>query len=701
MDKQVYWAFLDTYDTITLLVNERAPSGAHEPFFLIDKVTEESIELKVIDVTELIDGIKYQLKICGFISFSHSFELMDGHQLRVPLVLGAVPRTERFDQQFYAPTVKLGITYEKRQTIFRIWSPTASHISVVLYKEERCLYEMKSMLNGVWEVTIPGDLDQVRYRYHIIQSGREREVTDPYGIASTANGTHSVVVELAKTTPILPIRPQLKQATDAIIYEVSIRDFTIHETAPVNHKQRGKYLGLAELAYLKELGVTHIQLLPIYDFEGVDELDPEASYNWGYNPSQYNVPEGSYATDAADPYSRINELKTLINTLHEQGLGVIMDVVYNHVYERKTHPFDGIVPTYFYRYDKNGVATNGSGCGNDIASERRMVRKFILDSVKFWLEEYDLDGFRFDLMGLIDVETMNEVRKICDAIDPTILLYGEGWNIPTALAEEKRAALHNAHLLPRISHFNDTFRDVIKGSTFDHLEKGLVLGNMGLIERAKHVLAGSSGRVIGERYKFFDPVQSINYVECHDNHTFWDRMKLSNEGESEEVRRKRQLLATAMVIFAQGIPFIHGGQEFFRTKKGVENSYQDSDEINAIDWNEAGRHQSEIDLVKGYFEIRKAHGAFRFPSSFLVKKHLQISDHNESIIEYTLRDVEAYGPYSEIRVFFNLKDEPTILPMTLEGFHLIADVKNSGLTPLKSLNDVLFLAPLSTTIIVK
>ena len=703
MNKQVYQAYLDTYCDITLLVSEHVSEKVCEPFFLIDQTTGETFELHVKKAVKLAHDLKYHLGINGFISFFHSFQLIDSQQLETPLRIGAVTRTDWFDQRFYNPTVKLGMTYEKAQTTFKIWSPTALRVWVVLGEENPHSYDMTCTLNGVWERTISKDLEQVPYRYLIVQSGGEREVTDPYGVASTVNGTHSVVVDLAKTRLTSPApRPPLKQATDAVIYEVSIRDFTIHPTAPVEH--HGKYLGLAQLNYLKELGVTHLQLLPIFDFEGVDELEPEAAYNWGYNPSQYNVPEGSYATDPTDPYSRINELKKLINALHEQGLGVIMDVVYNHVYDRKTFPFDGMVSTYFYRYGEHGIATNGSGCGNDLASERRMVRKFILDSVKFWLEEYGIDGFRFDLMGLLDIETMNEVRKICDAVHPEILLYGEGWNLPTALADEQKATLYNAHQLPRMAHFNDTFREVIKGPTFDYFKRGLTLGNMDLIETAQHVLAGSSGRTIGETFKFFDPVQSINYVECHDNHTFWDRAKLSNAQDSEAILQKRQLLATAMVIFAQGIPFLHGGQEFFRTKKGVENSYQKGDEINAINWDDVKRYKSEIELVKGYLQIRKSHAAFRFPSSYLVKKHLQLSDYDETVIEYALKNVKAYGPYDEIRLFFNLKEQSFSLSTSLKGFHVIANEKKSGCTPLKTfLNEKseLVLAPLSTTIMVK
>ncbi|MCL1991088.1 MAG: type I pullulanase [Defluviitaleaceae bacterium] len=698
-----YKAYLDEYNEITLLVDTHIQDVTDAPFFLIDLMTGEEIELIVKEVIELGQYIKYRLLICEFIKLLHAFDVVDGKGVKSPLRLGGITRTKWFDQRFYDATVKLGISYEKKQTQFRIWSPTAVAVSVVLYQDDHPhFYEMTRTTNGVWERLITQNLEGVRYRYDINHRHISKEVIDPYGIASTENGTHSVVVDLEKTVQIDPaLRPELKQMTDAIIYEVSIRDFTIH--SKIAKEKRGKYVGLLELDYLKELGVTHIQLLPIYDFEGVDELHPDAAYNWGYNPSQYNVPEGSYATDPTDPYKRINELKTLINALHQAGFRVIMDVVYNHVYNRQTFPFEAQVSTYFYRYDLHGRATNGSGCGNDIASERAMVRKFMLDSVKFWLTEYGMDGFRFDLMGLLDIKTMNEIRKLCDTIDPTIMLYGEGWELDTALETHQKATLANMQFLPRIAHFNDTFRDVIKGSTFNHLEKGLALGNLTFLDLGKALLAGSSGRQLGESFKFLHPAQTINYVECHDNHTFWDRANMSNAQESDETRRKRQLLATAMVIFAQGIPFLHAGQEFFRTKKGVENSYQDSDDINAMDWERAATYQKEIDLVKGYLKIRKAHAAFRFPSSLLVKKHVSLSDHQQSVMIYELNDVKKFGDYSHIKVLFNLKEEWMTYPTELADFHMIANEEQSGLNTLHAfINETeLALPPLSTTILVK
>lgn len=690
MKRKINQAYLESKNTITLMIDKT--NHSIEKFHLLENASNKTTFLHKVIEEKTAEGINYTLKIQGFISYSSTYEVVVNGAFKVPLVIGKVTQTEWFDQQFYAPTAKLGMFYEKKQTTFRIWSPTASAVSVLLYCENRIKHEMKLTLNGIWELTIAGNLDGVCYRYLVKNGHEEKETIDPYGIASTENGTYSAVVDLEKTPKVPQLTPELKQPTDAIIYEVNIRDFTIHESSPTDAK--GQYLGLSEIDHLKELGVTHIQLLPIYDFEGVDELVPTESYNWGYNPSQYNVPEGSYASDPKEPYTRINELKTLINTLHEKGLYVVMDVVYNHVYETKTHPFNVFVPGYYYRYDEAGNQIEGSGCGNDVASERRMVRKYIVDSITYWLEEYGIDGFRFDLMGLLDIRTMNEVRKACDQVDPSILLYGEGWHIPTGIPEANQASMVNAYQMPRISHFNDFFRNTLKGSNFDDDESGLVSGNLDFIDAGKAVLAGVMAN-------FYDPVQSINYVECHDDHTLWDRIKINNPSDSDEMLQKRHLLATSMTIFAQGIPFLHGGQDFFRSKQGVKNSYRDSDEINAIVWEDVKKHQWAIELVKGYLEIRKSHGAFRFMSSAQVERYLKITDHEKSVIEYKLENVEKYGPHAEIRVYFNFNNHPITLKDNFEGFSVIANAGKSGTIPLLSLKEKLFLAPLSTTVVVE
>ena len=712
MTKNKFKAYFDEYNKITVLVGRHYNNGEIAPFSLFDMETSESYELKVEERAELGDQLKYSLSIQGFIGVGREYQVVDVNQAKAPLTLGYIARTEAFDKRYFYNGDDLGAVYKPEKTTFKIWAPTATGIQVILYDSGTILYRsMERQSLGVWELEVNQDLEGWRYRYEIVNNQTRQEVTDPYGTASSENGTYSVIINPEKLIPIQHgIGPVLDQATDAIIYELSIRDFTIHPSSDVQYP--GKFLGLTELiqdekgrakglAYLKELGVTHLQLLPIFDFEGVDEEAPLEEYNWGYNPSQYNVPEGSYSTNPKNPYTRINELKLLINTLHEHGFGVVMDVVYNHVFKRETFPFDAMVPTYFYRYDYQGMPSNGSGCGNDLATERSMVRKFILDSIRYWLTEFAMDGFRFDLMGLIDVDTMNAIRQMCDEIRPDVLLYGEGWDMNTPLMKEMKAGKFNAHRMRGIGHFNDTFRDTIKGHTFNHQDRGLALGAFSYAYIGKQVLGGSTGLIPGESFKFFTPSQSINFVECHDNHTFWDRMMISNGDEGEIICQKRQLLATAMVIFAQGIPFIHCGQEFFRSKKGEENSYNLTDEINAVDWDEVLAQKQSIDLVKGYIKLRKAHAAFRFDTSLLIKKHLRIIQHHNSVLEYTLKNVGAFGPYSEVRIYFNTQNQAFSLPILEDDFQVVADAFCSGVTPLKGVDRELFLAPLSTTIIVK
>ena len=709
MTQGKYSAYLDEYNKITILVPKSYYEGDIAPFKLRDLETQEELELKVEEKFDFGNELKYSLSIHGFVEVGKEYHVLDCYQSVSYLLLGYIARTAEFDKRYYYACDDLGPHYSKTMTRFKLWAPTATQAELILYEDDVTHYrKMKRKSKGIWELTVYKDLEGCRYRYEIVNNLVKQETIDPYAIASTANAEYSVIIDPLSCTQIHhELQPTLKKPTDAIIYELSIRDFTKHESSGVQYK--GQYLGLTEwnenqstgLRYLKELGITHIQLLPVFDFEGIDEIHPNESYNWGYNPVQYNVPEGSYATNPKNPYSRINELRTLINTLHEQGFGVIMDVVYNHVYERRSFPFDAMVPTYFYRYDYQGMPSDGTGCGNDLATDRLMVRKYILDSIKFWIEEYAIDGFRFDLMGIMDVDTMNAVRQLCDERNPAILLYGEGWDMNTPLAQNQKAAKFNAYKMPNIGHFNDAFRDNIKGHTFNHQEQGLALGNFGYANAGKQLLAGSSGLSEGETYMFYQPSQSVNYVECHDNHTLWDRMQLSNGDEGDDVHQKRQLLATAMVIFSQGIPFIHCGQEFFRSKKGIENSYNCPDDINTIDWSQVQKHRQSIDLVKGYIQIRKAHDAFRFSNSLLVKKHLRIFQHHHSVIEYTLKNVKNYGCWDEVHLYFNTQNREVTIPVMTEGFQLIANKNRSGIEPLGEVGNELVIDPLSTTIIVR
>ena len=709
---QTFEAYLDEYRKITLMVPRTYYNGEVEPFVLEENQTKSQIELKVEERYRLGDHEKYVLSVLGFVEMGKVYHVVDCYRNKTLLKLGYITRTESFDKQFYYSKDDLGYTYHQDETTFKVWAPSATDVELLLRHEGKIArYKMKRQSRGVYEISVKGDMDGSVYRYSVTTNDEKQEAIDPYAYASTKNGEYSVVVDLKKTVPMTASTLPLAQPTDAIIYEMSIRDFTSHMSSNVIDK--GKYLGVIEsgdlkastlksgLDYLLHLGITHVQLLPIFDFEGIDEQNPNESYNWGYNPLQYNVPEGSYSTNPTQPYARINELKTMINTLHENGIGVIMDVVYNHVYKRENHPFDALVPTYYYRYDYQGMASDATGCGNDLATERSMVRAYIVNSIRYWLTEYKVDGFRFDLMGILDVDTMNEVYRTCHEINPSVLLYGEGWDMPTPLPQQQKAAKFNAQLMPQIGHFNDDFRDVIKGHTFNHADSGFALGNFNYAHEAKLLLAGSSGLNVGERHLFDYPSQSVNYVECHDNHTFYDRSLLSNSDESEEVRQKRQILALAMVIFAQGIPFIHCGQEFFRTKKGIENSYNQSDEINAINWNDIVQHEKSIQLISDYIKIRKSHGALRFSTSMLVKQHLRIFTHHQAIIECSLRNVKQYGEYDEIKIFFNVKNQAFEIPVVLKGFYTLADDEVVHLTKPPRVESPPMIQPLSTLILVK
>jgi len=434
---------------------------------------------------------------------------------------------------------------------------------------------------------------------------------------------------------------------DAIIYESHVRDFTIHESLKASFP--GKYKSFTEeglttkqgnkagFDYLNELGITHVQLLPVFDFGGVDEKKPDKLYNWGYNPEQYNVPEGWYSTDPEDPYTRINELKELVDNLHKNNLRVVMDVVFNHVYDNTVFPFESIIPGYAYRYDSQGLLTNSSGCGNDLASERKMVRKFIIDSVMYWAREFKMDGFRFDLMGLTDIKTMNTLRQKLDRYKKDIIVYGEGWKMSTPLGEERTAHMYNKHLLFNIGHFNDKSRETIKGATWHISQKGYALGSQAKLDDVKNIVLGSATHKFLFRY----PSQSINYVECHDNNVFYDKAVAALPNTSIEEIKKRQKLATSMVILSQGVPFIHSGQEFYRTKKGVENSYKSGDKINAINWDLVDENITDIEYLKELIRIRRKYDLFRLTAPSKIRDSVFVKINEHGTILYQLKDEDT------------------------------------------------------------
>jgi pullulanase len=709
--KRDFFAYLDEMNVITILLPFSYYEGLSSLFFIM--IEDQKMKLIIKEKTVLEESIKYICVLTQTLDFGQTYWIIDEHNNKTDLQIGAVIRTPEFDTLFFYSGEDLGVSYHPQYSLVKLWAPTATAVRLKLntptgHKE---IVEMVRKEKGVWELTKEGDLDGVQYTFLVCVNLRWREAVDPYAVAVSANGEKGVIVNLEKTRAPKPILPPFEHPVDAIIYEAHIRDLSIHPESGIQHK--GTYLGACELntstseggktglSYLKDLGITHIEFLPVNDFEGVNELGDYSDYNWGYNPLHFNAPEGSYSTNPSDPYSRISELKQLIHTVQQQGLRVILDVVYNHVYDREASSFEKIVPGYYFRHDEFGMPSNGTGVGNDIASERLMVRKFILDSVHFWIKEYDINGLRFDLMGILDVETMTAVRNLTDQMDPTFLLIGEGWDLNTPLDVTKKAIIKNQSQLPRIAQFNDQFRDVIKGSTFSLSEKGYVMNGSGNLTQTKLVIAGSIALNEKETGIFLEPGQSVNYLESHDNHTMWDKFSKIILGGSEEILRKYHRLATTILLLSQGIPFLHSGQEFFRTKCGIGNSYNSPDKINQLDWVRKQQYSQDVEFIKGVIALRKSHQAFRLRTASQIRIHFEWLALEEPLLGYKLKGVQAYGGWSEIIVIFNpLNSSETVQLPTKGKWKMLLNHEIAGYKPIKQIEEnVITLEPISAIVL--
>jgi pullulanase len=566
----------------------------------------------------------------------------------------------------------LGNTYTKGKTAFRVWAPTATEVSLVTYASAESntstgvVAAMKSDVNGTWTASLSGDKNGLIYNYRVTVDGVLREAVDPYVRATTVNGLRGVVVDLSKTDPKgwSTKKPAFSgKPSDAVVYELHVRDLSIDASSGVKAVNAGKYLAFTEtktsksgtssaVASIKELGVTHVELLPVFDFASVDEKNP--SFNWGYDPQNYNVPEGSYSSDPTKPTVRITELKSAIQSLHNQGLRVNMDVVYNHVFDVNSFSQNQIVPGYFFRTDSNGSLTNGSGIGNDVASERSMVSKFIVDSVKYWASEYNLDGFRFDLMGLMDIDTVNAITAALKKIDKSIIIIAEGWNMGT-LPEKDRAGQINIDLLPGVSMFNDQLRDGIKGSVFDRLDRGYATGNPA---SRNSVMAGITGNtaysnLITTKWTTIAPGQSVNYVESHDNLTLADKISGSVPNSTPAQIAQMSRFASSIALLAQGLPFIQAGQEFLRSKNGDENSYKSSDAVNSLKWSTKASNITTYNYFKGLIALRKAHPAFRMTTEGQVIKNLKFYTLPNNVIMYSLAGKAVGDKAASIVVIHN------------------------------------------------
>ncbi|EPC8417610.1 type I pullulanase [Bacillus wiedmannii] len=712
-DLSIQKATIDSFNEITVTTNV--------PFHIKERKIEiEGIKIKNISPYDINSGnITNKVKIIT----EQKIDLKQTYKVKIENVadtyteIGKVIRSEEFDHSFYYGGNDLGNIYTPQHTKFRVWAPTASEAKLVTYKKWNdkigTEINMQQSEKGTWKAELTGNQKGLFYTYKVKIGDKWAEAVDPYARAASVNGDKGAVVDLEDTNPKkwkTNKKPKFKNPEDAIIYELHVRDLSIQPESGIKHK--GKYLGVTEkgtrgpkdvktgLDHMKDLGVTHVQLLPIFDYASVNEENlNEPQYNWGYDPKNFNVPEGSYSTNPYEPTVRITELKQMIQTLHDNNLRVVMDVVYNHMYNAAESNFHKLVPGYYYRYNEDGTFANGTGVGNDTASERKMMRKFMVDSVTYWAKEYNLDGFRFDLMGIHDYETMNEIRKAVSQIDPSIILHGEGWDLNTPLAAELKANQKNAEKMKGIAHFNDNIRDGLKGSVFEEKENGFVNGKENMEDRIKKgITAGINYDINSSTYQ--DPEQVLTYVEAHDNHTLWDKLELTNPSDSEEVRKQMHKLSSSILLTSQGIPFLHAGQEFMRTKYGDHNSYKSPDSINQMDWLRRAAFNNEVDYMKGLIELRKKYTAFRMTSAEQIKKYITFIDVPKNVVAYSIKGNGNKNEY--FMVAHNANREAADITLPSKGpWKVLVDGKQAGSKTLYVVHDNKIKVPALSSLVLK
>lgn len=620
--------------------------------------------------------------------------------------------------------------YAPEATQFTLWAPTADEVRLMLYEagEGGHAYETVSMERaeeGTWKTKVEKDLKGKFYTFNVKIDGKWQG--DTPGINAKAvgvNGKRAAIIDLRETDPegwAEDKRPPLASPADIIIYEVHHRDFSVHPSSGIEHK--GKFLAMTEtgtknpggmatgIDHLKELGVTHVHILPSYDYASVDEtrLD-ENKYNWGYGPLNYNVPEGSYSTDPYRPEVRIREFKQMVQALHKAGIRVVLDVVYNHTFNTAESNFERTVPGYFYRQKPDGTLADGSACGNETASNRPMMRKYMIESVLYWINEYHIDGFRFDLMGIHDIETMNEIRKAASAVDPTIFIYGEGWAASAPqMPEDSLAMKANTYKMPGIAAFSDEMRDALRGP-FNNNEQGAFLAGLpggeesikfGIAGAVKHPQINNDSVNYSKAPWAGQPTQMISYVSCHDDMCLVDRLKASVPGITPEELVRLDKLAQTAVFTSQGVPFIYAGEEVLRDKKGVHNSYQSPDSINAIDWDRKTLNADAFAYYKGLIQLRRNHPAFRLGDAELVRKHLEfLPVEGTNLVAYRLKDHAGGDTWKDIIVVLNARREVASLSVP-EGKYTV--VCQNGLVNEKGLATIygpsLKVAPQSAMII--
>lgn len=630
--------------------------------------------------------------------------------------------SEAFEAAYTYTGSDLGVLWTEQASYFRLWAPTASAVTLNLYASgtEGTNDRLRdiSMLpgkNGTWLVCLPGNWNGFYYTYSVCVDGMIVEACDPYAHAVGVNGRRAMILDLRSTDPEgweqdRDPNYDLK-INDIILYELHLRDLSANVHSRLKH--RGKYLALTQtgskttdgfstgLDHIKSLGITHLHLLPVFDFGSVDEANPEKhQYNWGYDPMNFNVPEGSYATDAIHGEVRIREFKLMVKALHDNGISIVMDVVYNHVYRADQFSLNRIVPDYFCRFNERGQYTNASGCGNDTASERSMVHKYIVDSVNYWADEYHIDGFRFDLVGLLDVFTIQDIMDSVHEKHPNVKFYGEGWDMAYGITKPNipMCTQKNAALVPGFAFFNDTIRDSIRGSVFDARIPGYASGDLGRKHSYETCFIAALGWTTA-------PCQIINYESCHDNYTLFDALRTALPNASRQELVKRNLLAAALNILAQGVPFLHAGEEMLRSKPGTKkdtftaNSYKSPDRVNSLKWEQLSDPdvQTACRYYQGLIRLKKTLSPLHMRTSNEISGCINLNNTKDpALLSYTL-----YGKNERLFIVFNASNHEATFSLPQGDWEICVKDAMAGVESIEKAEHTISVSPISTVVLIQ
>lgn len=710
----------DDNKTINITTSAALEGDITQIFKLKNTTTGEYVDIESVTGS----GTSYVITAKDSLNALESYELeyFDGYTFMVQMP--DYYSSDEFESLYTYNGDDLGATWSADRTVFRVWAPLASEVKVNLYlsgdadsNDKSGSYDMTKDVNGTWVTTVEGDLNGLYYTYTATVNGKERETIDPYAKTAGTNGVRGMVIDMDSTDPEgwendkNPCKST--SYTDDVIYELHIRDFSYDASSGMVNK--GKYLAFTETGttnsfgqatgvdYLKELGVTHVHLLPTFDYASVDESNLEKDqFNWGYDPQNFNVPEGSYSTDPSKGEVRVKEFKQMVQSLHNAGISVVMDVVYGHVARSDDFSVNMLTPSYYTRTN-----SNGSGCGNDTATERAMNRKYIVDSMVYWAKEYHIDGFRIDQVGLFDTDTVNALTEALHAIDPTILLYGEGWSMTTNVSKDgvSLATQANADLTPGFAYFNDGIRDAIKGGVFAEAEAGYVTRNYAKLGVLLDNINGGAVWAV-------TPDQVIQYASCHDNYTLFDKITITNKDDSFEDRVKANNLSAAIIFTSQGVPFIQAGEELLRSKPNGDgtfegNSYASSSEMNALKWDDLNKdeYKKTSDYYKGLIEFRKNHAALRMTSYQDILENFKYiqngQDDEDSVVVYTLNG-GANGEVSDgITVILNPSQNKKTISLPEGEWNICVNGEKAGTEVLGTATGTVEVEPISAMILVK